>query len=408
MALTALHADLGVLDVTEFVAGSPAEWWQVVHRTEAPLTCRSCRAPVDAVHAPSNRYRQFFFRHRAASGCWLSAGESEEHFQLKRHLAVLTRTVPGWSAEVEASGENWRADVLATGPGGRRLAWEVQLANSAIKDIQERSDRYAAAGVEVVWVTLRRTGWFGHVPALLLDPGENGNWTVVDGARALIRKPLGELHAVRPGRFEPPPKVEGDQVAQQRPAWTWRRLLAAGTVPDRLGPLTVPAWLWKGRRRGNVLWRAAHPVALDHVIWSVLAGTVIPVALDEPCVDIAKAPLKPVEVAWVLRKDAERAIPLVAFAKGWTIVPRDEPHDQCTKCGKSTLWLYGGPGWWVPACMGCQEDLYELMYQIAMAVEFDERFPAGEHRLRLDAPASKLVQPWRVRRRAPAPTQLVW
>lgn len=40
VALTALHPDLGVLDVTEFSV-FPADWWDVVHRTGAPLTCRA-------------------------------------------------------------------------------------------------------------------------------------------------------------------------------------------------------------------------------------------------------------------------------------------------------------------------------------------------------------------------------
>lgn len=325
MALTARHAHLGVLDVTEFVAGQPAAWWHVVHRTKAPLTCRACGAVMDAVHAPQHRHRPFYFRHRAVSDCWLSAGESVEHHQLKGLLAGLVRAVPGWAAALEVSGDNWRADVLATGPGGRRIAFEAQLAAVSARDLRDRSETYAAAGVEVCWVTTQRRGWFGAAPSLLLELGSTGDWMVVDGARALPRQPLAGLHA---RRADPTSNASGKPflVARpQTPAWTWEAILAAGGVPERLASTRQP-WrfgLWL-QRRAKVAWRSGKPVPLSVVVASILHGRTVPVALNGPCLDFGKPRLA---TAWVRRTDANMAAPLIAFAYGWPVVPAPTaPH----------------------------------------------------------------------------------
>ena len=57
--------------------------------------------------------------------CWLS-GETLQHMALKARLAPMVDAVPGWHAALEVSGDGWRADVLGTGPGGRRIAFEAQ------------------------------------------------------------------------------------------------------------------------------------------------------------------------------------------------------------------------------------------------------------------------------------------
>lgn len=404
MTLTATHAELGVLDVTD---DAHHAWWPRVHKTGEALACRGCNGAMVAVERTSGGWTSRFFRHKALADCPAAAGESEDHRRLKTDLARRIRRHSGWTAELEAAGDGWRADVLATGPGGRRIAWEVQLANSAIADVKERSRRYAAAGVEVVWVALRRTGWFGHVPSLLLEPDGKGGFTVTDGARALIKRPLSDLHAVRPGRFDGPPKLTGTVTRGQTSSWSWGTLLACGGVPERLGPQSTPAWLAAGLRRCSVLWRAAKPVALDWAVWAILTSKLVAVAMPNMCTDIAA---KPVQVAWLRRGDVERALPLMAFAMGWTIMPRDEPFDSCTSCGGAVLWLYGGPGWWSAACMRCDSELYELLYQVACGIEFEHErfFTAGVERPPVEAPASELVQPRRQRRRASAPIRLVW
>lgn len=405
MALTAAHAELGVLDVTEFAASRPADWWHTVHRTGEPLTCRACAAPVDAVHAPSNRHRPFYFRHQAASACWLSAGESAEHHQLKLLLANLVRTMPGWNAELEVSGHGWRADVLADGPTGRRIAFEAQLAAVSAREIKDRSETYAAAGIEVCWVTLHRRGWFGAAPSLLIEPGSDGTWTVVDGARALPRQPLVDLHA---RRFDLASNTSGKPflvTCPQAPAWTWQAILASGTVPERLASTRQP-WrfgLWL-HRRAKVAWRPAKPVPLAVVLASIMQGRTVPVELDGPCLDYGKPRLA---TAWVRRADADTAAPLVAFAYGWPVVPA--PTTTCSRCRRvGTLLLFGGTGWTVPLCPGCDRQLHELASQLSF-VEHQEFTGTAAVQVRpVAVPDGGLVLPRRHSRSGPEPLRLIW
>ncbi|MGW3168231.1 competence protein CoiA family protein [Streptomyces sp. NPDC001142] len=62
----------------------------------------------------------------------------------------------GWFAALEVPAEDgsWRADVMASSAdGSRRMAWEAQLSPITVEDISARTDRYAAEGVMVCWVS---------------------------------------------------------------------------------------------------------------------------------------------------------------------------------------------------------------------------------------------------------------
>jgi hypothetical protein len=90
-------------------------------------------------------------------GCEL-AGESRDHQRLKLLIVDTARSL-GWSAQPEAPGEGWRADVLATSPEGRRVVFEVQLSGQSIEETKRRTQNLTASGCEVVWITRRRTEW---------------------------------------------------------------------------------------------------------------------------------------------------------------------------------------------------------------------------------------------------------
>ncbi|MEU2157605.1 hypothetical protein ABZ532_21770 [Streptomyces sp. NPDC019396] len=90
----------------------------------------------------------------------------------------------GLFAELDVASEDGsgRADVMATSPDGtRRIAWEAQLSRS----IKARTDRYAAEGIPVCWVSpqKRPPGWIGSVPAIRVRSPEesDGSWIVDDG-----------------------------------------------------------------------------------------------------------------------------------------------------------------------------------------------------------------------------------
>jgi competence CoiA-like predicted nuclease len=57
------------------------------------------------------------------------------------------------------------ADVMATFPMGWRIAHEVQLASITVAQLEERTDDYVRAGVDVVW-------WLGKSA----DTPANRNW----------------------------------------------------------------------------------------------------------------------------------------------------------------------------------------------------------------------------------------
>ena len=98
------------------------------------------------------------FRHltRGAGG---HAPEGVFHLQGKAVLAQWLRSrFPGLTVEIESGIDTQRssvADVMATSPSGRRVAFEVQYSPLSVASWLERHRRYAQAGVTDVWL-------FGH------------------------------------------------------------------------------------------------------------------------------------------------------------------------------------------------------------------------------------------------------
>jgi hypothetical protein len=114
------------------------------------MTC--CQSP--GILKISSRGRQFFAHRSQPVECeWKP--ESPAHIELKAvvHEAVLG--VGGWAAEVEASGTNWQADVLAT-RGKVRIAIEVQLSTQGQAKTWFREDRYETAAVLPWWIVSSR------------------------------------------------------------------------------------------------------------------------------------------------------------------------------------------------------------------------------------------------------------
>jgi hypothetical protein len=128
-----------------------------------------------------------FFSHDAAQSDCPTAGESLAHRLLKLELVSAVRAA-GWEAELEVAGNGWRADVLATSPERRRVAWEAQLAQITTEEISDRHSTMIADGLEVCWVTDRHRAWIGEVPAIAVVPahpetGETGLHVVAGHAR---------------------------------------------------------------------------------------------------------------------------------------------------------------------------------------------------------------------------------
>ncbi|MCU7820621.1 competence protein CoiA [Kitasatospora sp. DSM 101779] len=180
MVFVGEHAQWGRIDVTLPDLGCGRDR-SGVHRTRpaAPVTCYECAWPVHLVHKPHQQYDLWFLRHadHAPHCAAKAAGEGLQHHLLKLDLAAHARAA-GWQAayEVAAPDGSWRADVLATSPDGRRrVALEAQTSAVSTADVERRTARYRADGIEVCWFTDRRTvPWLDAVPAVRVERPEDG------------------------------------------------------------------------------------------------------------------------------------------------------------------------------------------------------------------------------------------
>jgi hypothetical protein len=146
-----------------------------LYRAEKPqqdFRCRECAAPM---HTKRSKLETPFFAHNKGTTTECSArGESKEHQYLKHLVASMVRQAPGWEPTVEAYPDDndtrdWRADVLAIGPGSRRIAFEVQLAGMTAEEGQRRTARYAEDGIETVWVAAKGSSWLWRLPGFRVD-----------------------------------------------------------------------------------------------------------------------------------------------------------------------------------------------------------------------------------------------
>jgi hypothetical protein len=113
------------------------------------------------------------------------ANESAEHVEVKRAI-IDALAESGWEVRAEQSGPDWRADVLATSPTGRRIAFEVQLSPQTFEETVTREDRFREAGVEGVWLFRRQpsaaetraSGTRPGIPMFALRQEDDGRWGV--------------------------------------------------------------------------------------------------------------------------------------------------------------------------------------------------------------------------------------
>ncbi|GAC1594698.1 MAG: hypothetical protein NVS3B21_16960 [Acidimicrobiales bacterium] len=183
MPLTAQHPELGLLDATAENLRAGGELWPTIHRARPRVALR-CRGCGHGLHAKVSPAALRYFAHDAAQSDCPTAGESMGHRLLKLELVFAARAA-GWDAELEVAGEGWRADVLATSPNGRRVAWEAQLAAITTDEIKQRHATMTGTGLEVCWVADRNRPWIGHVPAIAVAqaPGDGATGLhVVAGA----------------------------------------------------------------------------------------------------------------------------------------------------------------------------------------------------------------------------------
>ncbi|WP_100444479.1 hypothetical protein [Glycomyces xiaoerkulensis] len=371
MTTTAWHAVLGRLDLSEGGLGAVPPWWKSLYHHNAPISCRSCGGDLIAVENLSSRYRKRYFRHRptSESRCRLRESDTEERFFVKHVVASRVRECPGWSAEVEAQGGGWCADVLAVHPDGTRFAWEVRSAADSAADLERRATGYAADGVEVCWATLGRPDWSGTVPTIAIRPDESVGPLVVGGVRALsIRSPgtvgdaaaaISELGAPGAPHY---PENESDRPV---PWWTWGELMRRREVPPRTSPSKPAPIPVMGSRSGGAVWAGAGERSLGSFVADALAGRLQPVALTGP---FRERDRPTSDVVWASRADLGRAMKYVAWTSGWRVL--DQPGVACDDCGTGgVLLLRGASDRFQWLCADCDRELYTAARGRAHALE---------------------------------------
>ncbi|MFK0016361.1 competence protein CoiA family protein [Streptomyces sp. NPDC091027] len=176
MPFTAVHPEVGLLDATLPGLGCNRPWSEF-HRQVSPRPAIVCPECGWGVHAKLSPLRVRFFCHDPGrpDTCSLRH-ESMDHHMLKLELAGAIRDA-GWYAQLEvaAADRSWRADVMAGSPdGARRMAWEAQLSPITEDEIRARTERYAAEGIAVCWVSPapEPPRWIGVVPGVSVYPAE--------------------------------------------------------------------------------------------------------------------------------------------------------------------------------------------------------------------------------------------
>ncbi len=248
MTFTALHPDRGVIDSTAPDLG--CGWgWEQVHRIRprVPLTCPECGHGLHAKVSPAPRRLRYFAHDPGAPRCDLAEQDLDHHL-LKLEIVSAARQA-GAHAQLEASGTGWRADVLAITPGGRRVAWHVQLASITAADMRQRAGRMAAEDVAACWVALG-TGerWLAEQPAVGVHPPDGaGEWRIAAGLLRLVAQTPDPARGLPPVCWNQVLDVTLDDFV----AW----VLVGKAVPRRFeenprvwfGGWTAPAYLERAR-----------------------------------------------------------------------------------------------------------------------------------------------------------------
>lgn len=145
--------------------------------------CQNCDEPLIVV---AGMIVAHHFRHYSScDGQWETHPESPEHLRakafLRDNLAAEFEEYSSAKFELEvAVPMDWRArgriaDVMVTFPNGWGVAHEVQLASITVEQLQERTNDYNRAGIDVVW-------WLGN----RADTDTNRDWCVRNQGYALV------------------------------------------------------------------------------------------------------------------------------------------------------------------------------------------------------------------------------
>lgn len=256
MALLAYRADTGE-EVESF--STPADTWMTWRAWPLGTFVIGRERRVPAVLKRSIRGLQFFAAAPGYGG--VTAPESIEH-QMAKVFLVRGLRAAGFDARVEhpgrtPSGEEWQADVFVQTPT-HRIAIEVQLARQHWDDYRHRTARYAASGVNTIWL-VRSTFWLAlgksrvrHLMTtrgLSLDQAMNHALEDMPCFVLELSQNTEDLEGMRVVAN----LADGYALGARLPLETFGAGVAAGAIrfgeiQTLEGRLRSPAWLWDQTR----------------------------------------------------------------------------------------------------------------------------------------------------------------
>lgn len=125
--------------------------WQAL-KTQAKQNKLDIRMPccANTGHMRTSSRGLNHFAHNKRGNC-TSGSETWQHLKAKFEIARACREA-GYKAITEASGDGWRADVLATNGDKIKIAFEVQWSHQTLEETIERQQRYTDAGIRCCWL----------------------------------------------------------------------------------------------------------------------------------------------------------------------------------------------------------------------------------------------------------------
>ena len=128
--------------------------WESLRKDNKQTGCLRMHCCGSGVVLRTSKLGTRHFAHAARGEC-TSATETAEHLLAKMGIVRGIQDA-SWTALPEqigrtASGEEWRADVLAV-QGSKRVAFEVQWSRQTIDETRQRQNRYREAGVRGLWL----------------------------------------------------------------------------------------------------------------------------------------------------------------------------------------------------------------------------------------------------------------
>jgi competence CoiA-like predicted nuclease len=124
--------------------------WEELKRKRVKVTLPCCEARG---YLRTSKRGIKHFVHNKKDGC-TSGTETWQHLLCKTEIARACKAM-GYDVKTEASGEDWRADVLATKQGENgliKLAFEVQWSPQTLEETEQRQQKYTRDGIRCCWL----------------------------------------------------------------------------------------------------------------------------------------------------------------------------------------------------------------------------------------------------------------